>query len=369
MPRQVQPGPRARERAGLPELLDQTGEDRPVQCRGGQAAKLLGVGSEVLGGALVLGGEGIEDSLLQAVPARAGQRHAHSRRVDAHGVERAEEAFQLLRPQVPGEGKTVEIDGLCRRLEHARERRHRVVAVQGAQQGEALRGPAPPRRGERVEHPAAPDRPRGRLVAQDETVAVQGPDGTVEDQLHGCLVARLELLPVEKREPAGHVLGRQVDVHGGPVLDRFRFGGQEPHAPVETRARGVEGGVEHPLAPADRLALDPGEVQRAALSRPALVGRPVLGVNAAHADRGTCGGDGQPVAHAHDAREHRAGDDGARAGQREGAVDGEAEPPPGLPRRSGCHRRLEVAAQDLDPFAGASGDGKDGAAGKSGTGE
>ena len=123
----------------------------------------------------------------------------------------------------------------------------------------------------------------------------------------------------------GHMVGRaQVHVDGGPLGQR---GGvrQQPQARVDAAAGLRALGGQDPVAAPDGVAVDAGEVERAALAGTGGGAFAVLGVDAAQAHRAAGGRVAQRVAHAGLAREDGAGDHGALAGQGEHPVHRQAE--------------------------------------------
>ena len=95
-----------------------------------------------------------------------------------------------------------------------------------------------------------------------------------------------------------------------------------------------------------------GEIERAALAGLAALGRPVLRVDGAHARRKAGRADHHPIADRHRARQDRAGDDRAGAGQRKRAIDREPEATVGGAAPKAHRGREQRARKRSIAFAG-----------------
>ncbi len=116
-----------------------------------------------------------------------------------------------------------------------------------------------------------------------------------------------------------------MDMQRGPMRERRGCVGEQGQFGIEALGRRRETRIDDPVAAADPRLVDRGEIQCAALSRMADVGRAMLRMEAAHAHRLVRGGETQGVAGTHAAAEYGAGDDGAVTREREDAIDRETE--------------------------------------------
>ena len=193
-----------------------------------------------------------------------------------------------------------------------------------------LRARVPRRR--RVDHAAAADR---RAGAQDDAVASRGDDGLREAELRPALA--------HAHDAAEHLRGAVVDVDAGRDL------GELLEHDVEAVADGVRARRHERVAAAQLAALDAGQGDRDALARLGALDRPVVHLDAAHANAAAARLRAQLVPFADRPGPERAGGDGADAAQREDAVDVEARrrvAALGLDRGGG---RGERSAQLVEP--------------------
>ena len=147
-------------------------------------------------------------------------------------------------------------------------------------------------------------------------------------------------------------------MHRRPVRHRLAVAGQQRQAHVEPVGGRMQRLGEQPLAACDvtLVELRRHHIQRAALADAAGFGNLVLHMQAAHANLDAERRNQQPVTDRDPAREHRAGDDGADAGQRERSIDCQAEMPAAAPapqrRGGGAHQVFLQIRQALAGDAG-----------------
>ncbi len=145
-----------------------------------------------------------------------------------------------------------------------------------------------------------------------------------------------------------------MEAHREPLAQGFRLARQHAQRSVDALGRRMQRRVEHHVAAMDRLVRDAlaGEVEGAAVAGAALLGLAVLRVDGAHARRDARRADHKLVADPHPSGQYRSRHHRAGAGEREGAVDGEAEAPFRRARGKVPPRRDEPGAQIVDPLAG-----------------
>ncbi len=206
------------------------------------------------------------------------------------------------------------------------------LGIAALEELEALRVELP--RWRWVEHDASAD---GRFSAQHDAIAAGGHNGLSQPQL------RIAAFAHHARE---HVA--RPHVHG----DRGRHRLELLERDVEPPAHRVVARLDERIAAPELRARDSREVDRDALARACLVDRLVVHLDAARAGRQARRLDAKRVARTDRARPEGAGDDGAGAVDREGAVDVE-------PRRAGALTGLrgigcpgEGGAQLVEPGAG-----------------
>ena len=250
------------------------------------------------------------------------------------------------------------------------EGRQGRLAGEGTQPGPAL-GLASAAIGRRqVEYPRPAQGAAGGLVAEDATIAVEGGDGSLQDQIRQALLARRQALPLQQAHPGHDMGGAQVQMHGGPVAQGPLLRGQEPHRDREAVGGEIQRRIEDPVAPADVPGVEimPRQLQGAALARHANRHGPVLGAQAPHPHLAAGGSEQQPVAGPHLPAVEGAGDQGADAGEGETAVDGQpAAAWTVLSHLS--HYRGQMVLQGGDALAGEGADREERLAGQRGPGE
>ena len=176
-------------------------------------------------------------------------------------------------------------------------------------------------RRERVNHAAAADGARCRLVAHDEAVAVQRGERLICDQLHQRRAARRNRRAAPYRDACSDVGGAEMQMHRRPVPDRLRLAREHLQAHVDALGRRVHRGRDHPVAAADLLELDAGEIERAAFARSRLLRGFALLLDCAHPHIDAAGREHELVAERDCAVEYRARDYRAAAGDGESAID------------------------------------------------
>ena len=253
---------------------------------------------------------------------------------------------------VAGEGG--EIDVVRRDGKQCRERRLGIGNGMRLQLREPLRRAAFARRRAQVQEFAAADGALRCGVAQHEAVAFGGGDRPVEHELHRGLAAGRDRR-IAKQHDAGADFGRGVmQPRRHPLRHRLLLAGEQAQGGVDAVGRRMQLGIEHHVAAGDGVLADAvaGEIERAALPGDAALGRPVLGVDRAHARNEARRADRHAISRRDRARQHRAGHHRAGAGKGEGAVDRQ---PKALRRGSRVDRPRgleQFFPQVFDAFAG-----------------
>ena len=285
--------------------------------------------------------------------ARGAQRHA--------GKERRGLAVRQI--AVGGEALEVEPPGGA--VEQGRERGLVARRFHRGDGGDALGLGAAARRREDVDDPPAGDRAPGRLVAQNDRIAVERADRPVEHELHERGLAGRDAALLQNGDAAGDIGGAAMDMDRRPMRQRPRLARQHPQPRVDFLhgRRHVSG--HDPVAAGDLLGMEiADEIEGAALTRLPRRGARVLRVDRPH-PRGLSG-EQQPhlIARRERARNHRARHHEPGADDAEGPIDGEAEIAVPGPRRDRALRRDEMLLEIADPRAADGGDGKDGRVGE-----
>ena len=256
----------------------------------------------------------------------------------------------------------VEVDPVGARREQGGEGGIRSDLGHRPEGRDSLGSGPPPDRARRVEHRPARDRAPGRLVAEDEAIPPHPDEGLVDHALGEPAGARGDVPTFEHRDPAGEGCGSRVHVHRGPVGEGALFAREHPELRVEALRHPGGGIAAQPVAPADVGAseLGPREVDGAPLAAGSARRGAVLGVDAAHPDRGPGWGEDEAVPDRDLAREDRPGHHQARAPHGEGAVDREPEAGSRLdPRRPALRSEGgEVVPERLHAGAGRRRDGE-----------
>ena len=150
---------------------------------------------------------------------------------------------------------------------------------------EPLRRAPLARRRAQVEKFAAADGALRRGVAQHEAVAGRRRDRPLQHDLHQRFAAGRDRRVAEQHD-AGADFGRgMMQARRHPLRHRLLLGGEQPQGRVDAVGRRVQVGIEHHLAAGDGVLADAvaGKIERAALAGDAVLGRPVLRVERAHA--------------------------------------------------------------------------------------
>ena len=189
----------------------------------------------------------------------------------------------------------------------------------GIELRQALRRAALARGRAQIEKPPAADRALARRVPQHEAVAGRSRDRAIEHDLDPRAFARRNRPLVEQNHPSADFRGRMMQSRRHPLRDRLRLRGEHAERRIDAFGRGVQFGIEHHVAAMDGVLGDAvaGEIERAALAGLAALGRPILRVDRANARSQARRADRDVIADADRSGQHRAGDDGADAGQRE----------------------------------------------------
>ena len=325
---QAQVRARLAQRAGRRRLAHEQAEHRPGRLRGDGAPQLLQRQPGAVGGAPVVLRQRRGDALAESRHLAGRERQPHpavARRLVRH---RRLERRLLVGAEVPKRREARQVDA-ARRLEREqrRQRLRRVRRVEGGERRQPLRLAAPARRREGVDDDTAAEGVLRRLVAHDEAVAVQRADRPVERELHPARGPRRDGVALEHDDARADVARPEVQVHRRPVRERPGGRVEQVQPGVDARGRRVRARGDDPVAALDVALLQPaaGEVERQALAGAALLRLAVLRMQAAHAHLQAARRDHQPVARRDRARHRGAGHHRADAGEREAAVDGEAE--------------------------------------------
>ena len=261
----------------------------------------------------------LDDGRLDAVDSRAYQRHALFLADDGDGrlVLECRDTFgrQIECALEPGE-----VDAGRRAGEQRGKCAVGIGVFHRGELGGARLRVAPARRNERVDDRAAADGAHGRLIADDEAVAIERHQWFVRDDLHYGRSAGCNRRAAPDRDSRRHVRSAEVDMHGRPVLERLRFAGEHLQAHVEALRRRVDCRRDHPVAAMDMRDVSPRHVQCTAFAGGRLLRGLAVFLDAAHAHFDAARREHQLVAWRHRAVEYRAGDDGATAGDGEHAV-------------------------------------------------
>ena len=247
-----------------------------------------------------------------------------------------------------------EIDVMRRDVEQSRERALRVADHMRLQLREPLRRAPFARRRAQIEKFSAADGALRGGVAQHEAIACRRRDRPLEHDLHQRFAAGRDRCVAEQHD-AGADFGRgMMQARRHPLRHRLLFGGEQSQAGVDAVGRRMQVGIEHDLAAGNRVLADAvaGQIERAALSGDAVLGRPVLRVERAHPRDQTRWADRHAISRSDCARQHGAGHHGAGAGQRERTIDREPETLRRCARPDGVRRVEQSFAQCVDAVAG-----------------
>ena len=174
-----------------------------------------------------------------------------------------------------------------------------------------------------VENFAAAEREAGRRLAQNEAVPGRDKDWAFQAQLQPALVARQQLLYSQKTY-MGRRLGRAAEkVYGHVVAQGICRVGQQTKGNIEQPGRPQRPRGHYNLSAADFIGGDAAEIHSHPAARQCPFDALLVRLQCAHAARRPVGKNIDRFAHRKMAVAHRAGHDGAEAGQAEDAVDGQ----------------------------------------------
>src|SRR5262249_47041144 len=137
-----------------------------------------------------------------------------------------------------------------------------------AQQREPPDGTAPARRRKWIEHLASADRSQRRLIAHNETVAVQSADHAVQHQLYESSPTWLQVLLFEQCDAPHRFARAQMKVHWRPMRERPTLGLQQCELCIDALCGSVYGSSEYPVTALYTALVEaafPHQIQRAAL--------------------------------------------------------------------------------------------------------
>jgi hypothetical protein len=290
------PGGAAAGQAAFGEpVLQPFGEGRRGQQRGDHAAQAVALEAELVGVFGVVPGEALFDATAEGVEGGAADQPAGL--VVEAGRSFGQQREEGVGPAVFGGGELGEVDAQGRAGEQGLQALRRVGDGQGGEHGEPVRVAAVPRRAEGVEDAATAQRVPAVGVAQHDEVAAAGVQRCVGDELGEAVAAGGEAgffeRGVEQRNAAAELAGAVVDLHDGAVGEGAGRVGGEGEGDVEALGGQRRGLAGEPVAAADVIHRQPGEVEGAALAGLAAVGLAVLHVQAAHAGAGPQGRGGR----------------------------------------------------------------------------
>ena len=282
--RQMHPGTGPRNPPVHNQPIEQGREGGPHQRGRDDAAQALAVGPQPFGMTFVFGGQCIQHGISQRLPARWWEQHRPlgTGTVTASGKASSATTTAGLRFQCRASTPS---SIPCSATASARQHRiHRVWVRERPQQFQPLRF-APATGGRRdVEHPTAAERAPGRLVTQDESVAMQSGNRLLKNQLRQSCRAGNDVISIQHRYPGQDIRCAQMAMHRHPVIQGMTLGSQHSQFHIEPRRRRMKRGVQRPVAPMDVLPVQirPGEVEGAALAYHTAFRRLVLSMDAAH---------------------------------------------------------------------------------------
>ena len=186
--------------------------------------------------------------------------------------------------QVAGLGELRQVHAIICRRHHSGQSRARGLRLHSFQHLQPFRSGAAAMGRERIDHHAARQGPLGRLIAQNETIAKQGADGGVQNQLSQGSLARLDTALSQHGDPAGDVGGSEMQMHRRPVRQWPGFAIQNPYPGIKLTNRCVDLFSQQPIAPADQglVQITPGDIDGATLPYAAHIRRPVEGPQTAY---------------------------------------------------------------------------------------
>ena len=330
--RQVDEGAALGHAAFLHQGIQQQTPVGVVHAQASQAAQAGGVGADLVGGVLVVGGQGVQHGTAQVLPGGLANDEVTGQAAMRQGLQAGIEGCHA------GQAKDLlplaQVHAMFAGLQQARQAVAQRGALQGLQQLQALRGTAVAYRRAGIQHAATTDDALAGGITQDQPVAMPGGQGLWQHQLCQTRAARGQGVGVQHGHGGRAGGGAQVDVDAGAAADRPGLGMPQVQFHIQpVRDRG-DAGLGQPVAPLQLVALDAGQIDGAALAGVGAVGTAVLGVQRAHAQLFRAIGQLlQHVAHLHAASMHGAGGHGAHAIQAEHTVNGQAETRLG---RKGC---------------------------------
>ena len=189
----------------------------------------------------------------------------------------------------------------------------------GLELGEPLRRAALAGRRAQVEKTAAADGALRGGVAQDEAVARSRGNRLLQHQLHARLPAGRNRLIAQENDASADLGGGMMEPHRHPLRDWFRLGCKQPHGRIDPVCRRMQVLIDHHVAARDCILanLVADEIERAAVTGPPLLCRSILGMDRAHARGQFRWAHHHAISDRDRARQHRAGDHGARPCQHE----------------------------------------------------
>ena len=303
-----------------------------VHAQAGQAAQAGSVGADLVGGVLMVGGQGVQHGPAQVLPGRLADDEVTGQATMRQGLQAGIEGRHA------GQTKDLlplaQVHAMLAGLQQARQAVAQCGALQGLQQLQALRGATVAYRRAGIQHSATADDALAGGITQDQPVAMPGGQGLRQHQLRQARTARGQGVGVQHGHGGRAGSGTQVNMHAGAAADRPGLGMPQVQFHIQpVRDRG-DAGLGQPVTPLQLVALDAGQIDGAALAGVGRVGAAVLGVQRAHAQLFRAIGQLlQHVAHLHAAGMHGAGGHCAHAVQAEHAVNGQAETHLG---RKGC---------------------------------
>ncbi|HEV8389796.1 MAG TPA: hypothetical protein VGQ35_08130 [Dongiaceae bacterium] len=213
--------------------------------------------------------------------------------------------------------ESIEVDTAARPIQRPRQRSGGIRSIQRAQFRPALRRPALALRRAQIHQHAAADGASGRGIADDEAVADRGGDRRVEHDLDEVGLARPDRLVAQDDEARGQVRRAVMESHRHPLADRPGLRSQHPQPRIDAAGRRMQRRIEHDVAAGDRLLRDvrARQRQRAPFAGLAMLGRPILHMQRAHARFESRGTDDHRIANRHAARQDGPGHHRSRADQ------------------------------------------------------
>ena len=210
--------------------------------------------------------------------------------------------------------------------------------------------PAPAFRGKRVEHQTPGDDPPRAVIAQHDSVAMQGSGRSVQHDMDEPGFPAFQIAALQYPHPAGDRGGAEMRVDAGAVAELAPVRDANPR--IQPVRRRVQPGIDQPIAAAQRRFLDPraGNGQRAAVSGPRDFRRTILHMDATH-PRGQPGrAQQQRVVQTDRAGGHRAGNDQPHARQGKTTIYGKPEARTEFVVFRACARRRRLLFQPCPQF-------------------